>query len=157
MASVRVEGFPSPDAKTKMEAMVKDESEKTSADLSEDERQDREIAFGANQLVVKDKTTSQELVGEIQLAVEEEPKEALRVKDMPAREDPTPVEREKHELTDHAVYRRRCRDCESAADYGCKHEKSSEEETAVPAVCCDNGFLRKDDSKRRMTVKRSWW
>ena len=107
MASVRVEGFPSPDAKTKMEAMVNDESEKTSADLSEDERQDREIAFGAKQLVVKDKMTSQELVGEIQLAVEEEPKEVLLVKDRPSlalsetaievfgrqtREDSTPVE-----------------------------------------------------------------
>ena len=52
MASVRVEGFPSPDAKTKMEAMVKGESEKILADLNEDERQDREIAFGAKQLVV---------------------------------------------------------------------------------------------------------
>ena len=78
MASVRVEGFPSPDAKTKMEAMVNDESEKTSTDLSEDKQQDREIAFGAKQLVVKDKMratrrrrkASQELVGEIQLTVE---------------------------------------------------------------------------------------
>ena len=59
LVSVRVEGFPSPDAKTIMEAMEDDESEWTSADLSEDERQDREIAFGAIQLVVKDKTTSQ--------------------------------------------------------------------------------------------------
>ena len=78
MVSVRVEGFPSPGAKIKMEAMVKEESEKTLADLSEDERQDREIAFGAAGL--------QELVGDVQLAVEEEPKEALHVKDMPARE-----------------------------------------------------------------------
>ena len=156
MASVRVEGFPSPDAKTNMEAMVNDESEKTSADLSEDKRQDREIAFGAKQLVVKDKMTSQELVGEIQLAVEE-PKEVLRVKDMPAREESTPVEREKHELTDHAVYRRRCRERKSAADYGCMLEKSSEEETAVPAVCCDNGFLneeyqQEDDGRKKLVV-----
>ena len=40
-----MEGFPSPDAKTIMEAMEDDESEWTSADLSEDERQDREIAL----------------------------------------------------------------------------------------------------------------
>ena len=79
-----MEGFPSPGAKTKMEAMVKEESEKTSADLSEDKRQDREIAFGAKQLVVKGKMTSKELVGEIQLAVEEDPKEVLRVRNMPA-------------------------------------------------------------------------
>ena len=45
MASVRVEGFPSPDAKTIMEAMQDDESERTSANLSEDERQDREICL----------------------------------------------------------------------------------------------------------------
>ena len=98
MASVRVEGFPSPGAETKMEAMVKDDSEKRMADLSEDERQDREIAFGATQPLL------QKLVGDVQLAVEEEPKEALHVKDMPARENQTPVEREKHELTGQAVY-----------------------------------------------------
>ena len=40
MASVRVEGFPAPDAKTIMEAMEDGESERTSANLSEDERQD---------------------------------------------------------------------------------------------------------------------
>ena len=136
MASVRVEGFPSPGAETKMKAMVKEESEKTLADLSEDERQDREIAFGATQPLL------QELVGDVQLAVEEEPKEALHVKDMPAKENQTSVEREKHELTGLVVYRRRCRQCENAADYGCRRRKSSEEETAVPAVCCDSGFLK---------------
>ena len=73
MASVRVEGFPSPDAKTMMEAMVKGESEKILADLSEDERQDREIAFGTTQSVVKGDKMLQELVGDVQLAVEEEP------------------------------------------------------------------------------------
>ena len=131
-----MEGFPAPDAKTTMEAMEDGESDRTSANLGEDERQDREIAFGATQPLL------QKLVGDVQLAVEEEPKEALHVKDMPARENPTPVEREKHELTDQAVYRRRCRQCERAADYGCMHVKSSEEETAVPAVCCDYGFLK---------------
>ena len=40
-----MEGFPSPDAKTIMEAMQDDESERTSANLSEDERQDREICL----------------------------------------------------------------------------------------------------------------
>ena len=75
MASVRVEGFPSPGAETKMEAMVKGESEKILADLSEDERQEREIAFGTNQSVGKVDKMSQELVGDVQLAVEEEPSE----------------------------------------------------------------------------------
>ena len=92
MASVRVEGFPSPDAKTTMEAMVDDESERSvdvslgclqvylrtqrrlspMVHLSEDERQNRGIAVGAKQLVVKEKTTSKELVGEIQLADDDE-------------------------------------------------------------------------------------
>mgnify|MGYP003315275977 CR=1 FL=1 len=80
--------------------------------------------------------------------MEEEPKEALHVKDMPARENQTPVEREKHELTGQAVYRRRCRQCERAADYGCMHVKSSEEETAVPAVCCGHGFLKDNDQRK---------
>ena len=82
MASVRVEGFPSPDAKTMMESMVKGESEKILADLSEDERQEREIAFGTNQSVGKVDKMLQELVGDVQLAVEEEPMEAIHVKDM---------------------------------------------------------------------------
>ena len=71
MASVRVEGFPSPDAKTTMEAMEEDESEWTSADLSEDERQDREIALVFDQLeglMVRREMTSRELVEDIQLA-----------------------------------------------------------------------------------------
>ena len=112
MASVRVEGFPSPDAKTKMEAMVDDESEKSVdvslgclqvylrtqrklspiVNLSEDERQDRKFALVDNQrkkLMIKDKMTShniatQDMVGKFQLAVEEEPEEVLRVKDRPS-------------------------------------------------------------------------
>ena len=63
MASVRVEGFPAPDAKTTMEAMEDDESEWTSADLSEDERQDQEIALVFDQLkrlMVRRKMTSRE-------------------------------------------------------------------------------------------------
>ena len=59
--------------------------------------------------------------------MEEDPKEVLRVKNMPAREDSTLVEREKH----------KCRESEKAADYGCN--------TVVPAVCCKNGFLREED------------
>ena len=38
-------GFPAPDAKTIMEAMEDGESERTSANLGEDTRQDREIAL----------------------------------------------------------------------------------------------------------------
>ena len=95
MASVRVEGFPSPDAKTMMEAMVKGESEKILADHSEDERQEREIAFGTTQSVVKDSKRLQELVGDVQLAEEagpqEEREEGLHVKDMPAKESQTSV------------------------------------------------------------------
>ena len=75
MASVRVEGFPAPDAKTTMEAMEDDESEWTSADLSEDERQDREIALVFDQLerlMVRRKMTSRELVEDIQLADDDE-------------------------------------------------------------------------------------
>ena len=98
-----MEGFPSPGTKTKMEAMVSNDSEKRMADLSEDKRQDREIVFGVTQPLL------QELVGDVQLAVEEEPKEALHVKDMPAKENQTSVEREKHELTGLVVYRMRCR------------------------------------------------
>ena len=45
MVSVRVEGFPSPGTKTKMEAMVGNDSEKKMADLSEDMRQDRELVL----------------------------------------------------------------------------------------------------------------
>ena len=78
MASVRVEGFPSPDAKTTMEAMEEDESECTSADLSEDERQDREIAlvFGPlERLMVRREMTSRELVEDIQLADDDEDNE----------------------------------------------------------------------------------
>ena len=40
-----MEGFPSPGTKTKMEAMVSDDSEKKMADLSEDTRQDRELVW----------------------------------------------------------------------------------------------------------------
>ena len=37
------------------------------------------------------------------------------------------------------------------------HVKSSEEETAVPAVCCDNGFLneeyqQEDDGRKKLVV-----
>ena len=44
-----MEGFPAPDAKTIMEAMEDDERERTSANLGEDERQDREIALVSDQ------------------------------------------------------------------------------------------------------------
>ena len=147
LVSVRVEGFPSPDAKTIMEVMVDDEIERISANLSEDERHDREIALVPNQLkklMIQRKTKLKELVGDIQLAddgdddEEEDPKKVLRVKSMPVNEESTPVERgsrmaikvfgrqvrEKH----------KCRKSEKAADYGCN--------TVVPAVCCMNGFLK---------------
>ena len=137
-----MEGFPSPDAKTMMEAKVNSESEKILTDLSEDERQEREIAFGTTQSVVKGDKMLQELVGDVQLAVEEEPIEALHMNDEPgtslmakgevAREESTSVEREEHDV----VHRKRCRHCESAADYGCRQKESSDEETAVPAVFC---------------------
>ena len=96
-----MEGFPSPGVETITEAKAKDDSEKTLADLSEDEREDREVASGA--------AGSQELVGDVQLAVEEglpeEPEEGLQVKAKPAPEEPTPAEREQHELMGHVVYR----------------------------------------------------
>ena len=55
------------------------------------------------------------------------------------------------------VYGRRCRQRENAADYGCRRRKSSEEETAVPAVCCDSGFLKEeyqleDDGRMKLVV-----
>ena len=120
-----------------METKVKEDSEKTLADLSEDEREDREVASGA--------AGSQELVGDVQLAVEEEPEEALQLKAKPAPEEPTQAEREQHELMGHVVYRSWCRHCVNAAGYGHKHVKSSEEETALPMICCDYGFLKDDD------------
>ena len=86
--SLRVEGFPSPGVETIKEAKAKDDSEKTLADLSEDEREDSQIASGA--------AGSQELVGDVQLTVEEgppeEPEEGLQVKVKPAPEEPTPAE-----------------------------------------------------------------
>ena len=54
MASVRVEGFPSPDAKTMMEATVKGESEEILTDCIEDRRQGREVALGTTQLIMED-------------------------------------------------------------------------------------------------------
>ena len=81
--------------------------------------------------------------------MEEEPIEALRMNDEPgtslmarlmpfAREESTSVEREEHDV----VHRKGCRHRESAADYGCRYEKSSEEKMAVPTVCCGHGFLK---------------
>ena len=82
MKSVRVEGFPSPGVETVMEAKVKDDSEKTLADLSEDEREDSQIASGA--------AGSQELVGDVQLAGRLQPTPATllhqkRLRDLHAR------------------------------------------------------------------------
>ena len=159
LVSVRVEGFPSPDAKTIMEVMVDDEIERISANLSEDERHDREIALVPNQLkklMIQRKTKLKELVGDIQLAdddVEEDPKKVLRVKSMPVNEESTPVERgsrmaikvfgrqvsEDSTLVEREKHK--CREYEKAADYGCN--------TVVPAVCCMNGFLRKENHQQR--------
>ena len=83
-----------------MEAKAKEESEKTLADLSEDEREDREVASGA--------AGSLELVGDVQRAVEEEPEEALQVKAKPAQQEPTTAEREQKDLKLHKVYRICC-------------------------------------------------
>ena len=147
LVSVRVEGFPSPDAKTIMEAMEDDESEKL-VDVIWVLGGEQPVVNLSERLAellrVQRKTTSQELVGDIQLAddgdddEEEDPKKVLRVKSMPVNEESTPVERgsrmaikvfgrqvrEKH----------KCRKSEKAADYGCN--------TVVPAVCCMNGFLK---------------
>ena len=104
----------------------------------------------------------QELVGDVQLTEEagppEEFKKSLHVKDMPATESQTSVEREKHELMGLVVYRRRCRKCDRAADYRCTHVESSEEETAVPTDCCHGGFLRdenqlEDYCRRKLVVE----
>ena len=147
LVSVRVEGFPSPDAKTIMEVMEDDESEKL-VDVIWVLGGEQPVVNLSERLAellrVQRKTTSQELVGDIQLAddgdddEEEDPKKVLRVKSMPVNEESTPVERgsrmaikvfgrqvrEKH----------KCRKSEKAADYGCN--------TVVPAVCCMNGFLK---------------
>ena len=150
MTSVRVEDFPSPGVKTIAEVKAKDDIEKILADLSEDERENSRIASGA--------AGSQELVGDVQLAgpiadaameegPPEEPEEGLQVKVKPAPEEPTQAEREQHELMGHVVYRSWCRHCVNAAGYGHKHVKSSEEETALPMICCDYGFLKDDDQR----------
>ena len=58
-------GFPAPDAKTTMEAMEDGESDRTSANLGEDERQDREIAWVSEQrrrLMVRMKMMSKKLL-----------------------------------------------------------------------------------------------
>ena len=58
-------GFPAPDAKTTMEAMEDGESDRTSANLGEDERQDREIALVSDQrkrLMVQMKMMSKKLL-----------------------------------------------------------------------------------------------
>ena len=116
----------------------------------------------------------QELVGDVQLAVEEELMEALHEKDMSpgetelvlktsmmvmrmplVREESALVDPEEHDV----VHRKECRHRESAADYGCSCERSSEEETAVPTVCCGHGFLKgenqqkEDDYQQRLVVK----
>ena len=145
-----MEDFPSPGVKTIAEVKAKDDIEKILADLSEDERENSRIASGA--------AGSQELVGDVQLAgpiadaameegPPEEPEEGLQVKVKPAPEEPTQAEREQHELMGHVVYRSWCRHCVNAAGYGHKHVKSSEEETALPMICCDYGFLKDDDQR----------
>ena len=80
-----MEGFPAPDAKTIMEAMEEDESERTSANLGEDKRQDREIALVSDQmkrLMNRMKMMLKELVGDVQLADDDEDKEEEDVKNL---------------------------------------------------------------------------
>ena len=74
MASVRVEGFPTPGVETITEVKAKDDSEKILADLSEDERENSRIASGA----AGSQTTpaiDDELVGDVQQTGEEGPPE----------------------------------------------------------------------------------
>ena len=147
-----MEGFPAPDAKTIMEAMEDEESEKL-VDVMCVPSGERSVGNSHDELELE-----LELVGDVQLADDEEEdaknehEHILRVKSIPVNEESTPVERggrmaikvcgrqvrEEH----------KCRESERAADYGCN--------TVVPAVCCMNGFLRKKTtSKERMTAKRS--
>ena len=163
MASVRVEGFPSPDAKTTMEAMEDEESEWTSADLSEDEQQDREIALVFDQLerlMVRKKMTSQltpaiddELVEDIQLAdddvdEEEEAKNLLwklhegcedRVRHMQVSEESTSVELGSKMAM--KVFERQVRE-----EHECRESKKRQ---IVGEFCCMSGFLRRENHQQK--------
>ena len=149
-----MEGFPSPDAKTIMEAMEDDESERTSADLSEDERQDREIALVFDQLerlMVRRKMTSRELVEDIQLADDDEDDEeeeaknllweehVLRVRHMQVSEESTSVELGSKMAM--KVFERQV---------GEEHEcRESKERQIVGEFCCVSGFLRKESHQQK--------
>ena len=156
MTSVRVEGFPSPDAKTTMEAMEEDESEWTSADLSEDERQDREIALVFDQLkrlMVRREMTSRELVEDIQLAdddvdEEEEAKNLLwklheeredRVRHMQVSEESTSVELGSKMAM--KVFERQVRE-----EHKCRESKKRQ---TVGGFCCMSGFLREENHQQK--------
>ena len=147
-----MEGFPSPDAKTTMEAMEEDESEWTSADLSEDERQDREIALVFDQLerlMVRREMTSRELVEDIQLAdddvdEEEEAKNllwkehVLRVESIPVSKESTSVELGSEMAI--KVFDRQVRE-----EHECIKLKRRQ---TIGGFCCMNGFLRKENLNR---------
>ena len=85
-----MEGFPAPDAKTMMEVMVDDESEKLVDVMC--------VQGGEPSVVNPHSELELELVGDIQLAdddednEEEDPKKVLRVKSIPVSEESTLVE-----------------------------------------------------------------
>ena len=159
MASVRVEGFPSPDAKTTMEAMEEDESERTSADLSEDERQDREIAlvFGPLEgLMVRREMTSRELVEDIQLADDDEDNEEEVLCKMTSETEESSLLWKLHEGCEDRVRHMQVSEESTSVELGSKmamkvferqvgeeHEcQESQERQIVGEFCCVSGFLR---------------
>ena len=149
-----MEGFPSPDAKTIMEAMEDDESERTSANLGEDKRQDREIALVSDQmkrLMVQRKMTSKELVGDIQLADDDEDNEeedaknllwkehVLRVQSIPVSKESTSVELGSEMAI--KVFGRQVRE-----KHKCRELKRRQ---TIGGYCCMNGFLRRENHQQK--------
>ena len=159
-----MEGFPAPDAKTIMEAMEDDESEKlvdvmcvpggeqSVVNLSEMRRRLTSIAEGS----------SRELVGDIQLADDDEDNEeedaknllwkehVLRVKSIPVSKESTSVELGSEMAI--KVFDRQVRE---------EHEciKLKRQQT-IGGFCCMNGFLSKenhqqkeDDYEKKLMVK----
>ena len=162
-----MEGFPAPDAKTTMEAMEDDESERTSANLGEDERQDREIALVSDQrkrLTVRMKMMlkklldvvcvpcgeqsvmnffnelDSELVGDVQLAGDGVDKEEDDVSEESTQfDDERPWSYRQLMGSEMAikVFERQVRD-----EHECREWKRRQ---TIGGYCCTNGFLRREN------------